>query len=70
MKFKHYTNMTFEVIGVTRHPRNQDKLTHSNFWPLEVFHLYSSWFWQVNVTINEAGIDVDSYRIGSYVHVE
>ena len=24
MKFKPYTNRTFEVIGVTRHPRNQD----------------------------------------------
>ena len=27
MKFTPYTNMTFEVIGVTRHPRNRDKLT-------------------------------------------
>ena len=27
MKFKPYTNKAFEVIGVTRHPRNQDKLT-------------------------------------------
>ena len=26
MKFTPYTNSTFEVIGVTRHPRNQDKL--------------------------------------------
>ena len=27
MKFKPYTNRAFEIIGETRHPRNQDKLT-------------------------------------------
>ena len=32
MKFKPYTNSTFEVIGVTRHPRNQDKLNRQGLY--------------------------------------
>ena len=71
MKFKPYTNRTFEVIGVkTKRPALWpawcSEIEHSNAGL--VFHLYSTW-WQVNVT-KVSRSRRWFYRIGSYVHVE
>ena len=57
MKFKPYTNWTFEVLTVTRHPRNQDKLTGMACIS-PIFHL------------NLTGLDVDICRDRSYLYVE
>ena len=65
MKFKPYTNRPFEVMGVTRHPRNQDKLTRRACISPYILPGFDR-----SMRIKWAGLDIDSYRIGSYVHVE
>ena len=62
MKFKPYTNWTFEVIAVTRHPRNQDKLTRMACYILPKFDR--------SLRLHFAGLIVDIGRDRSYLYVE
>ena len=65
MKFKPYTNWTFEVIAVTRHPRNQDKLTRMACIS-PIFYLK----FDRSLRLNFAGLIVDIGRDRSYQYVE
>ena len=66
MKFKPYTNWTFEVLTVTRHPRTKSR-------QIDRHGLYFTYIlpkFDRSLRLNFAGLDVDICRDRSYLYVE
>ena len=61
MKFKPYTNRAFEVVGVTPAPPKSRQIDPQGLYFTYILPDFDRSMWLKYV---------DSYRMGSYVHVE